>query len=126
MSTIRYVGDAVVRLTYCDCDPRELHSDGTFRHPNGSYRCHVRAANGEARVIIVGVPAFISKSVDCPEAFDDAASAAVSFATDEQCMADDGTTPLDIQEEWNTEGTARVIQRSKPKPAWWRRTVQAR
>lgn len=104
MSTVRFVGDASVRLTYLDRAPG-------FSDLRGGYRCAVRAHNGERRTIIVGEPRVIERSVDSPEAFDDAARAAIAFAEDNDCEGG----PLDINYDFETVGCADriVVQRKR-------------
>jgi hypothetical protein len=91
MSTLRYCGSIRIRVTYIDqpavsyvdgkLDPKNWYADGTPRYPNGSYRCHVVAGDGARCTVIVAPPAALTKAVDCPEAFDEAAGAALSFAS---------------------------------------------
>jgi len=81
MSALRYSGEIRIRVTYRDSDG-ETYSDGTFRHPNGFYRCILTCGNERAK-IIVGAPAFLSHAVDSSEAYDDVARAAIAFADDE-------------------------------------------
>lgn len=83
MSTYRYSGEIRIRITYIDFDPYDCYSDGTFRHPNGSYRCFVRSPDGDGDyTCIVGAPTHLSEGVDSPEAFDKAGMAALHFAED--------------------------------------------
>jgi hypothetical protein len=96
MSTLRYSGDIRIRVTYHDRRFEDVYEDGTPRNPNGFYRCFLRASNNTT-TIIVGAPAFLSQAVDSPEAFSDAARAAVAFADHEdpeagwydRCCSDD-------------------------------------
>lgn len=90
VSTYRYSGAVRIRVTYLPPNPAEAFADGTPRHPNGSYRCALacftpagqwnETVYHRARVR-VGAPACLSHAVDSPEAYDDAASAALSFAS---------------------------------------------
>jgi hypothetical protein len=68
MTAKRYCGGLTLRLTY-----RDREND---------YRCFI-AAPGAWTTIYVGSPAVLRHAVDSPEAFDDAAHAALSFAADE-------------------------------------------
>jgi hypothetical protein len=77
MSTVRYSGNCHVRVTYKDPAPGDI-----ARYPNGYYSCTV-VAGSERKKVLVGAPRWITKSVDCPSAFDDAAEAAIAFALDE-------------------------------------------
>jgi hypothetical protein len=83
MSTMRYSGKIRIRITYIDAP-----QGGTC----GYYRCFLRAVGfhqGEGRTIQVGAPAHLTNAVDSPEAFDDAARAAIAFAQDENPGWDD-------------------------------------
>ena len=80
MSTLRYSGEIRIRVTYLDWRPGELFIDGTPRNPNGRYRCFLKGPGGMRTTIVVCAPAFLSVGVDDPEAFDDAARAAIAFA----------------------------------------------
>jgi hypothetical protein len=73
MSTLRYSGEIRIRVTYLD----PLWSG------NGSYRCYLRGPGGMATTVIVNAPAFPAHALDAPEAFDDAARAAISCANDD-------------------------------------------
>lgn len=90
MATKRYSGNITVTITYVDAKDK--------------YKATVSA--GEQRgTVYVGPPRHLTRSVDSPEAFDDAARAAISFAGDEG---------LDIQgADWGG-GTSVVIHRKKP------------
>jgi hypothetical protein len=70
MSTYRYSGEIRIRVTYS--------AKGHIR--NGYYRCHLTGPGNMTATIVVGVPEFLSHAVDSPEAFDDAARAALAFA----------------------------------------------
>ncbi len=72
MSTKRYSGEIVIRITYIE----------TY-DPNGMYRCFLKGPNGQTETVFVGAPAFLSEAVDSPEAFDSAAEAAIAFADHE-------------------------------------------
>lgn len=78
MTARRWSGELRIRVRY---DDRGV-SD---RFLNGRYHCSVsRPATKGAEVyrVIVGAPAFLTHAVDSPEAFDAAAHAALSFASD--------------------------------------------
>jgi hypothetical protein len=80
MSTQRYSGSVRVRVTYLDprCgtdEERRIMS----RYPHGRYRCVVVLGETK-RTVWVGPPASLEHAVDCPQAFDEAASAAIKFA----------------------------------------------
>jgi len=77
MAAIRYSGRATLRLTY-----RDATSD---------YRVSINSDGLPSEVVIVGEPATLTHAVDSPEAFDDAARAAISFAESlgESCSYDD-------------------------------------
>ena len=66
MSAIRYSGSIRIRVTY-----RDNHSD---------YRCFLSATTGEKHTVYVGEPAILTRAVDSPESYDDAARAALAFA----------------------------------------------
>ena len=96
MSTLRYSGDVCIRVTYHDARRDDVFADGTPRNPNGFYRCFLRS-EGDTATIIVGTPAYLTHAVDSPEAFSDAARAAIAFADHEdpkagwydRCCSDD-------------------------------------
>lgn len=102
MSTIRYCGDITIRVTYLDAYG-ETYSDGTIRNRNGKYRCFLRAPGMRSVTIFVGAPAFLSHAVDCPEAFDEAAHAAISFADDEHGSWSDHACPKEDGSGWAIE-----------------------
>lgn len=73
MSTLRYCGEIRIRITYQESGPGKAYS------PNGTYSCYLTA--GERRTNIkVMAPRYLSRAVDSPEAFDEAACAALAFA----------------------------------------------
>jgi len=74
MSALRYCGDIRIRVTYLERGPHG---------PNGSYRCYLSTESGAKATIIVVEPAYLSHPVDSPRAFDEAAKAALAFASDE-------------------------------------------
>jgi hypothetical protein len=76
VSTLRYSGEIRIRVTYLDV----AYPDTRARLGNGRYRCFLRGPGGMTTTVIVGAPAYLSRAVDSPEAFDDAAHAAISFA----------------------------------------------
>lgn len=90
MTAIRYSGNVTIRVSYFDND-RSTYLDGTPRNPNGFYRCSLaRTVNPGTqwestalRAVTVGAPNFLSHAVDCSEAFDDSARAALAFANDD-------------------------------------------
>lgn len=105
MSTLRYSGLARIRVTYVNAFPR------------GAYRCfitvnpecapRVSEALSGAR-IFVGEPACLCRAVDSPEAFDEAAHAALSFALDEGW-------PVESYAATNVEGSGWHIARTGAK-----------
>lgn len=88
----------------------------------GRYRCVVSNKNGRL-VIYVGAPVCLTHAVDSPEAYDDTARAALSFAADaaDENEWDDaprpaaGKDPLGIDSAgmsaWNEDGSDRQIRR---------------
>lgn len=64
----RYSGNVVVTMVY-----RDRFSD---------YACRVSSPDG-ARIVFVGTPGVLTMAVDCKEAFDDTARAAIAFVDDE-------------------------------------------
>lgn len=98
MSAMRYSGDARVRVTYLDTP------DGLPENRNGGYRCFVRTDAGETYTCVVGAPQVLEHAVDSPEAFDDAAKAALAFADHEGISA---------QCEYDDELTDRVVHRRR-------------
>jgi len=99
MATHRYSGGARLRLTY---------KDGPG---NGKY--HVTITTNTDRVrLAVNAPAYLTVAVDSPEAFDNAARAAVAFATDGPTMRADGREPLsDHAFDWDTAGSVLVSRK---------------
>jgi hypothetical protein len=83
MSALRYSGELRIRVTYIDGWTDLVN--GTPVHRNGEYRCAIRSTDKDAIrcTIIVVAPAVLSHAVDSPKAFDDAARAALAFASDE-------------------------------------------
>ena len=68
MTARRTSGAMKVRLTLRDDD---------------SYRCTVRDGDGRTVRVTVGVPKHTTIAIDCPQAFDEAARAALVFALGE-------------------------------------------
>jgi hypothetical protein len=80
MSAIRYSGQIKIRITYLKpYGAGDACPAGHSTHPNGEYRCFLRAGDQKITVY-VGAPAFLSHAVDSPEAFDGIARAAVALA----------------------------------------------
>lgn len=78
MATLRYCGEIKIRLTYRDASPARPSA------PNGFYVCVLRTESGRKTTVVVGAPAYLSHAVDSPEAFDEAARAALAFAVDDK------------------------------------------
>ena len=92
MSTMRYSGEIRIRITYIATAGIGLGGLAPQGGTSGYYRCFLRAVGfrqGEGRTIQVGAPAHLTNAVDSPEAFDDAARAAIAFAQDENPGWDD-------------------------------------
>jgi hypothetical protein len=104
VSALRYSGEVRIRITYREARFAERYSDGTPRFPNGSYRCYLTGPGGMKATVIVGAPAFLSHAVDCSEAFDEAAHAALSFADHKDADASD---PHDDQ-NWSSQAAYKV------------------
>ena len=52
--------------------------------PHGEqYKCNISIGGKKVDTQYVGIPAFIDKAIDSPESYDEAASAALAFATHE-------------------------------------------
>jgi hypothetical protein len=86
MSALRYSGALTIRVTYLEpWGAGTPPPAGRTTNSNGEYRCFLRGPKGKITVyvgaVIVGGSGI---GVDSPEAFDDAAGAAISFADDEQ------------------------------------------
>ena len=111
MSAIRYSGTIRIRITYLE---PYLAGDkcpaGRSTRLNGEYRCFLRA-DGYTATIIVGAPAVLSHAVDSPEAFDDAARAAIAFADDEARHGRHSLTWGDIAAV-DDDGTGYLIARN--------------
>jgi hypothetical protein len=101
MTALRYSGDASVRVTYLDTP------DGLPDNRNGGYRCFVRTDSGERFSCVVGAPQVLQHAVDAPEAFDDAAKAALAFAEHEG---------ISLQCEYDEQLSDRLVHRSRRKP----------
>jgi hypothetical protein len=80
MSTLRYSGEIRIRVTYLDV--AYDGPDTQARLGNGRYRCFLRGPGGMTTTVIVNAPQYLTRAVDSPEAFDDAARASISFADD--------------------------------------------
>jgi hypothetical protein len=83
MSTMRYSGSLSIRITYLEPWGAGTPAPaGRSTRINGEYRCFIRSIdkNAQGVTIHVGAPAVLSHAVDSPEAFDDAAHAALSLA----------------------------------------------
>jgi hypothetical protein len=95
MSALRYSGALRIRVTYLEPPGHSLAwPSGRSTKPNGEYRCAIRSTDHKAIVctIVVGAPAVLSHAVDSPEAFDDAARAALSFADVDWPVAENAAT----------------------------------
>jgi hypothetical protein len=110
MSAIRYSGQIKIRVTYLEpyaagdaCPP------GRSTQPNGEYRCFLRVGGWKA-IIHVNPPAVLSHGVDSPEAFDEAARAAIAFADHEYGGWNDFCA-------YAADGSDRHVGRS-PSQAW--------
>lgn len=78
----RYSGDLTITLTYRD-PPKGMSPNGDYR-ATISWPARSRLTGGRHRhTVYVGVPAHLQHGVDSPTAFDDAAHAAISFASEE-------------------------------------------
>lgn len=98
-----------MRLTYVESDP--LVTDrGLPRYPNGFYRCSLWRANGDTLAFVVGAPNSLSHAVDSSEAFDDAARAALAFASH-------GDSEWGDTAAYDAEGSGFHVGRS-PATAW--------
>ena len=69
---VRYSGNVTIRLTYHDPKVGD-------RWANGYYICALSWPGGR-KSVTVGAPAYLSQAVDSAGAYDDTASAAISFA----------------------------------------------
>lgn len=101
MSAMRYSGELRIRVTYLEPWGAGTPAPaGRSTRPHGEYRCYISVGSvgvgsgGNSWIkrdgkkacgakIIVGAPAVLSHAVDSPEAFDNAAATALSFAHDE-------------------------------------------
>ena len=83
MSAVRYSGNLTVRVTYLES---YLAGDkcpaNRSTRPHGEHRCFVKSPDRSV-TIIVGAPGVLSHSADSPKAFDEAAQAAIAFASHE-------------------------------------------
>jgi hypothetical protein len=110
MSTKRFSGSIEMRITYID--PKFGQNA-----PNGGYRCFLKSSGGAKATIYVVAPPYLSRAVDSPEAFDDAARAAIVFADDENDGWVAAAAPY-------IEGTGYHVGRS-PSAAWPKESSQA-
>ena len=102
MSTLRYSGEIRIRVTYLD--------GSLTTAPR--YRCFLRGPGDLTATIIVNAPAYLSHAVDSPEAFDDAAHAALSFAEN-----DDRDWSVHAHAAFKADGTGWHVGRT-PSAAW--------
>lgn len=77
------------------------------------YRCAISVGNRRLGVQYVGFPGVLDKAVDSPKAYDEAASAAISFAMDEEERGEKDWGGIGDLCEWDEVG--RVVRRQKPK-----------
>jgi hypothetical protein len=91
MSTKRYSGNVVVTIDWIDS--------------RSQYRASVSAGGSRGKTIHVGAPRAMQHAVDSPQALDDAARAAISFAADEG---------VDVDGVEYSEHGAVVVHRKKP------------
>ncbi len=107
---IRYSGKGKVRLTYSDSQRMYICrvSDGSSTPGNAGFARGV--------TVTVGHPATLERAVDAPESYDEAARAAIAFATDREAMIDQGDQPLDADGFALTD-TGTWVGRS-PETAW--------
>jgi hypothetical protein len=103
----RYSGNVRVQITWQDSDNR--------------YRAVLRANGRHHSLQYVGAPAHLERAVDSPQAYDQAAAAAISFAGlgDEAAFTDRGVwIGRNESEKWPKEvGSARTVRRSLPSRA---------
>jgi len=92
---IRYSGDVVISIVYSD---KECE-----------YTCRLMLPNGEENYQVVSPPPCLDKPVDSPEAFDEVASAALSFALAES----QPVSEIDSLAASDFEGTGWHIGRTK-------------
>lgn len=85
MSALRYSGQIRIRVTYLEPRTGDAHCNGVPLFPHGSYRCFLRGPDGARTTIVVGAKIEHGSGigVDSPEAFYDAARAAIAFAEDD-------------------------------------------
>jgi hypothetical protein len=84
VSTLRYSGSIRIRVTYLEpwlAGTKPPAGRSTMTH--GEYRCFLRAGEHTVTVHVGARVRYAGDAVDSPEAFDDAARAAIAFAADE-------------------------------------------
>lgn len=88
--TTRYSGNISVKIAWLDSQDQ--------------YKATVSVAGKRGKTIYVGAPRHMTRSVDHPASFDDAARAAISFAANEGLSVDGA----------DYDGSGVVIHRKKP------------
>ena len=110
MSALRYCGEIRIRITY---------QDGPG---NGRYRCYLTAGDTRTRstTITVNAPAYLSHAVDSPEAFDNAARAALAFARDDRGDREGNGEAIDWDAfaSFDSASGYYFVSRSEPSPVY--------
>lgn len=84
MSATRYSGELKITLTYRD-PPKGMYPNGDYRATiTWPWRHGLPSRGPKSRITVyVGAPKHLRHAVDSPDAFDEAAHAAISFAAEE-------------------------------------------
>lgn len=109
-AVLRYSGDVTIRINY------RQHVPGHGHWRNGGYYCEIALGGKRLGQILVGAPAYLSHAVDSPEAYDETASAAISFADDEEERGEHDWHGVGQRCDWGDSG--RLIRRSPNGPAY--------
>jgi hypothetical protein len=98
----RYSGNAHIDVQWHDDVKTAIQHH--FSH-GGYYQATISVDRRNVWSGKIGAPAFLARAVDSPEAYDDTASAALSFALDEGVEA--GGTPNEAMTGWDIRRTKR-------------------
>lgn len=106
MSTLRWSGEIRIRITY-------------FETPvQGKYRCYLTTTESrvtQSTTIILMGPSILVRPVDSPEAFDEAARAALAFACDDKGEREGNGDAIDWGAYAAFDDSGYFVSRSAPK-----------
>jgi hypothetical protein len=110
VSALRYSGEVTIRVTWIDKVDVRPHG--------GHYRCTLSRIESNRRVTTtqyVGAPACLTHAIDCSEAFDDTAHAALSFASNRETAEDDDPNGWAEVAAYKADGSGWLIARAPAK-----------